>query len=66
MAVSVGWVAASIVGDTSYGGAGVSASDADEGVRTVAFGSGAAHRICADCAEGQSARNEKSGQRYFD
>jgi len=66
MAVSVGWVAASVIGDASYGGAGVPANDADERVRAVAFASGAAHRICADCAEGQSARNEKPGQRYFD
>jgi hypothetical protein len=69
MAVSVGWVAvswvddASVIGDASLGGAGVSANDADEGVWAVGI---AAYRICADRAEGQSARSEKSGQRYFD
>ena len=66
MAVSVGWVAASVIGYASYGDAGVSANDADERVRAVAFASGAAHRVCADRAEGHSTRNEKSGQRYFE
>ena len=61
--VAASWVDASVIGDASYGGAGVSADDADERVRTVGIASSGAHRICA---AGQSARNEKSGQRYFD
>jgi hypothetical protein len=66
MAVSVGWVAVSVIGDASCGGARVSATDADERVWPVAFATGAAHRICADRAEGQSAQNDESGQRYFE
>jgi hypothetical protein len=62
--VAASWVDdASVIGDASYRGAGVSANDADERVRAVGIATSGAHRICA---AGQSARNEKSGQRYFD
>src|ERR1700733_12497702 len=61
--VAASWVNASVIGDASYGGTGVSANDADKRVRAVGIATSGAHRICA---EGQSARNEKSGQRYFD
>src|SRR5277367_4070200 len=60
--VAASLVNASVIGDASYGGAGVSANDADERVSAVGIATSAAHRICA---EGQSARKEKSGQRYF-
>src|ERR1700735_3810284 len=47
-----------------FGRAGASAAnDADERITVVGI---AAHRICADGAEGQSARNEKSGKSAFD
>jgi hypothetical protein len=51
-----------VIGDASYGGAGVSAYNADEGVWAV----GVPERICAKGAEAQSARDEKSGKRSFD
>jgi hypothetical protein len=51
-----------VIGDASYGAAGVSPYNADEGVRAV----GIAARIGAKGAEGQSARDEKSGERSFD
>src|SRR5271168_1197933 len=60
--VAASLVAAFVIGDASYGAAGVSPYNADEGVRAV----GVAARIGAKGAEGQSARDEKSGKRSFD
>jgi hypothetical protein len=58
--VAASLVDASVVGNAPYGGAGVAANDAaDERISAVGIATGGAHRICA---EGQSARNEKSGQ----
>src|ERR1700678_198895 len=60
------WVVegACIVPAAPFGLAGASAAnDADERITVVGI---AAERICADGAEGQSARNEKSGQSTFD
>src|SRR5277367_5049554 len=51
-----------VIGDASYGGAGVSAYNADEGVWAVDV----PERIGAKGAEGQSSRDEKSGKRSFD
>jgi hypothetical protein len=51
-----------VIGDASYRAAGVSPYNADEGVRAV----GVAARIGAKGAEGQSARDEKSGKRSLD
>src|SRR5580693_4310232 len=60
------WVVegACIISAAPFGRAGASAAnDADERITVVGM---AAHRICADGAEGQSARNEKSGKSTFD
>src|SRR5271163_1433762 len=64
--VWVVWVVegACIIAAAPFGAAGASAANnADERITAVGI---AAHRICADRAEGPSARNEKSGERYFD
>src|ERR1700733_3707305 len=56
------WVVegACIISAAPFGRAGASAAnDADERITVVGI---AAHRICADGAEGQSARNEKSSK----
>src|SRR5271155_4093131 len=55
-------VDALVIGNASYCGAGVPAYNADEGVWTV----GVAARIGAGGVEGQSARDEKTGNRSFD